>query len=89
MKTLGQSFVFCTHGQRVFKVSSIMIASSNINYFRMASKIILTSESGSAKFTDRVLILEQDEVRVSRSNTEEKPDTYNAVFDCRVGDPSS
>ena len=89
MKILGQSFVFCTHGKPVFKVSSILIASSNINYFRMASKIILTSEPGSAKFTDRVLILEQNEVRVSRSSTEEKPDTYNAVFDCRVDDPSS
>ena len=26
---------------------------------------------------------DQEEVRVSRSSTEENPDTYNDVFDCR------
>ena len=71
--------------RKVFKV----IESSNLIFFRMSAKIILTSEPGSAKFTDRVLILDQDEVRVSRSSTVEKPDSYNAVFDCRVGNSSS
>ena len=60
----------------------------NIDYFaivsEMAAKIILTSQPSSAKFTDRVLLLDQETVKVSRSTTEEKPDTYNAVFDCRV-----
>ena len=71
-------------GWKVFKVT----VSSSLYYFRMSSKIILTSEPGSAKFSDRVLILGQGEVRVARSSTEDKPDTYNAVFDCRVGDYS-
>ena len=52
----------------------------------MSCKIILSSEPGSAKFTDRVLIIGQEEVRVARSSAEEKADTYNAVFDCRVRD---
>ena len=60
----------------------------------MATKIILTSEPSSGKFNDRVLLFDQEEgrltranqreVRVSRSSTEENPDTYNAVFECRV-----
>jgi len=51
----------------------------------MAAKIILASEQSSEKFNDRVLLLlEQQTVNVARSSTEEKPDTYNAVFDCRV-----
>ena len=57
----------------------------------MAAKIILTSEPSSAKFNDRVLLFDQgesgattEEMRVSRSSTEENPETYNAVFECRV-----
>ena len=60
----------------------------------MTAKIILTSEPSSALFNDRVLLFDQEEdgesrtnteeVRVSRSSTEENSDTNNAVFDCRV-----
>ena len=60
----------------------------------MAAKIILTSEPSSAKFNDRVLLFDQgevglnrvntEEVRISRSGTEENPDTYNAVFECQT-----
>ena len=60
----------------------------------MSAKIILTSEPSSAKFNDRVLLFDQEEdgesrtnteeVRVSRSSTEENPKTYNAVFEFRV-----
>ena len=50
----------------------------------MSAKIILTSEPGSAKFSDRVLLLGQEAGMVSRSSREKKSDTYNAVFECLV-----
>eukprot|EP00092_Neocalanus_flemingeri_P011053 GFUD01011901.1.p1 GENE.GFUD01011901.1~~GFUD01011901.1.p1 ORF type:complete len:835 (-),score=288.99 GFUD01011901.1:58-2562(-) len=50
----------------------------------MTSKIILSSQPGSANFSDRVLLLDPETVTVSRSSTDEKPETDNAVFDCRV-----
>eukprot|EP00092_Neocalanus_flemingeri_P053279 GFUD01062570.1.p1 GENE.GFUD01062570.1~~GFUD01062570.1.p1 ORF type:complete len:852 (+),score=326.90 GFUD01062570.1:43-2598(+) len=50
----------------------------------MSAKIVLSSEPGSAKFSDRVLLLNCQPVKVSRSSKEEKPDTHNAIFDCRV-----
>ena len=50
----------------------------------MSAKIVLSSETSSAKFNDRVLILNSEPVKVSRSSRDEKPDTHNAIFDCRV-----
>ena len=50
----------------------------------MAAKIVLTREPSSTKFTDRVLLLSSEPVPVSRSSKEEKPDTTNAVFACKV-----
>ena len=50
----------------------------------MSWKVILTAEPGSVKFQDRVLLVGGEEVRVARSCQEEKPDTDNAVFECRV-----
>ena len=48
-------------------------------------RIILTPETSSARFHDKVLVVGAgDSVNVSRSSSEEKPDTENAVFDCRV-----
>ena len=48
-------------------------------------KIILVAEGNSSKFNDKVLVMNDgDTVKVSRSNSEDKPDTRNAVFDCRV-----
>jgi len=48
-------------------------------------RIILTPETSSARFHDKVLVVGAgDSVNVSRSSSEEKPDTKNAVFDCRV-----
>ena len=48
-------------------------------------RIILAPESTSARFHDKVLVLNNGQtVNVSRSSSEEKPDTENAVFDCRV-----
>lgn len=50
-----------------------------------AGKIILSREENSAKFHDKVLVLHDgDTVKVCRSSSEDKPDTCNAVFDCRV-----
>ena len=50
----------------------------------MAVKIVITKEQNSAKFTDRVLIISSDPVLVSRSSREQRSDTSNAVFDCKV-----
>ena len=50
----------------------------------MSLKVILTCEPGSAKFHDRVLILDGEDVRVGRSSGDERSGTDNAVFDCRV-----
>ena len=52
----------------------------------MTAKIILSSEPGSAKFTDKVILFDrqEEEVRVTRSSTDETSDTQNAVFDCQV-----
>ena len=48
-------------------------------------RIILAPESTSSRFHDKVLVLNNGEtVTVSRSSSEDKPDTENAVFDCRV-----
>ena len=52
----------------------------------MSGKIILTREETSVRFHDKVLLLSDGQtVKVSRSSSDEKPDTVNAVFDCRVG----
>ena len=79
---------FIGSGQSHFRPVAIIELLKSIDYFaivsEMTAKIILTSQPSSAKFTDRVLLLDQETVKVSRSTTEEKPDTYNAVFDCRV-----
>ena len=49
-------------------------------------RIILTPEASSSRFHDKVLVLRCGEsVTVTRSSSDEKPDTDNAVFDCRVG----
>ena len=50
----------------------------------MAVKIVITKEPNSAKFTDRVLTLSSDPVLVSRSSREQRSETSNAVFDCKV-----
>ena len=51
----------------------------------MSGKIILTREETSVRFHDKVLLLSDGQtVKVSRSSSDEKPDTVNAVFDCRV-----
>eukprot|EP00092_Neocalanus_flemingeri_P050352 GFUD01058171.1.p1 GENE.GFUD01058171.1~~GFUD01058171.1.p1 ORF type:complete len:230 (-),score=72.68 GFUD01058171.1:810-1448(-) len=56
----------------------------------MAAKIILSSEPDqpdqphSPTFSDRILLLDQETVTVSRANSEVKPETGNAVFDCQV-----
>ena len=48
-------------------------------------RIILTPESTSSKFHDKVLVLNNGQtITVSRSSSDDKPDTENAVFDCRV-----
>ena len=52
----------------------------------MSGKIILAREDTSVRFHDKVLLISDGQtVKVSRSSSEEKPDTCNAVFDCRVG----
>ena len=49
-------------------------------------RVILSPEAASARFHDKVLVLAAgaEPVTVSRSDKEERPDTENAVFDCRV-----
>ena len=49
-------------------------------------RVILSPEAASARFHDKVLVLAAgaDPVTVSRADKEERPDTENAVFDCRV-----
>ena len=48
-------------------------------------KIILSREGNSTKFHDKVLVInEGDAVKISRSSSDDKPNTSNAVFDCRV-----
>ena len=52
----------------------------------MSGKIILAREDTSVRFHDKVLLLTDGQtVKVSRSTSDDKPDTCNAVFDCRVG----
>ena len=52
----------------------------------MSGKIILSREETSVRFHDKVLVLSEGQtVKVSRSSSDDKPDTCNAVFDCRVG----
>ena len=49
-------------------------------------RVILSPEAASARFHDKVLVLASgaEPVTVSRADKEERPDTENAVFDCRV-----
>ena len=49
-------------------------------------RVILSPEAASARFHDKVLVLAAgaEPVTVSRADKEERPDTENAVFDCRV-----
>ena len=52
----------------------------------MSGKIILAREENSVRFHDKVLLITDGQtVKISRSSSDEKPDTCNAVFDCRVG----
>ena len=52
----------------------------------MSGKIILAREETSVRFHDKVLLITDGQtVKVSRSSSDDKPDTCNAVFDCRVG----
>ena len=49
-------------------------------------RIILSPESSSSRFHDKVLVLTSGQtVTITRSSAGEKPETENAVFDCRVG----
>ena len=50
----------------------------------MAGRIVLYREAGSVKFNDRVLTLSGEPAKVGRASKEERPDTSNAVFDCKV-----
>ena len=50
----------------------------------MAAKIVITKEPNSGKFTDRVLTLSSEPVLVSRASREQRSETSNAVFDCKV-----
>jgi len=50
----------------------------------MAGRIVLYREAGSVKFNDRVLTLAGEPAKVGRASKEERPDTSNAVFDCKV-----
>ena len=52
----------------------------------MSGKIILAREDTSVRFHDKVVLFTDGQtVKVSRSTSDDKPDTCNAVFDCRVG----
>ena len=49
------------------------------------ARIILSPEAASSRFHDKVLVLASgDTVTITRSHAGEKPETENAVFDCRV-----
>ena len=48
-------------------------------------RIILSPEAASSRFHDKVLVLTSGQtITISRSSAGEKPETENAVFDCRV-----
>ena len=49
-------------------------------------RIILSPEAASSRFHDKVLVVTSGQtVTITRSSAGEKPETENAVFDCRVG----
>ena len=49
-------------------------------------RIILSPEATSSRFHDKVLVVTSGQtVTITRSSAGEKPETENAVFDCRVG----
>ena len=57
-----------------------------LQHLGMSGKIILAREETSVRFHDKVLLITDGQtVKVSRSSSDDKPDTCNAVFDCRVG----
>ena len=48
-------------------------------------RIILSPEAASSRFHDKVLVLTSGQtMTITRSHAGEKPETENAVFDCRV-----